>query len=67
MNEQMGLHQTKELLHSESNSHCTQESLQNRRKPLPTIYLMRDYCPESTGNSKNSNPKDQIPNEEMKA
>jgi hypothetical protein len=42
-NEQMGLHQTKELLHSKGNSHQTQETAeQNRRKSLPDTHLIRD-------------------------
>jgi hypothetical protein len=38
-NEQMGLHQTKELLHSKGNSHQTQETAQRMREDLCQLLI----------------------------
>jgi hypothetical protein len=62
----MGLHQTKEFLYSNVNSHHSRHSPQNGRKSLPDTHPRRDQYPESTGNSENSAPKDQHSNEEMR-
>jgi hypothetical protein len=64
-NEQMGLCQTKDLLHSKGKSPDSRDSPQNGRKSLTPTYPIRIEYPESTGNSKSQPPKNQHPDEEM--
>jgi hypothetical protein len=54
----MGLHQTKELLHSKGNSHQTQETVHKIGENLPVTHPIKEI---SIGNSKNSTPKETTP------
>jgi hypothetical protein len=56
MNEQMGLHQTKELLHSKGKSPDSRDSPQNGIKSLAATHPTR--VSSNKGDSKNSIPKE---------
>jgi hypothetical protein len=66
MNEQMGLHQTKELLHSKGNSHQTQEIAHKWEKIFASYSSDKGVISRTYGGTqKTQPPKNLHPNKEM--
>jgi hypothetical protein len=64
-NEQMGMYQTKEFLHSKRNSYWIKDNAHNGRKYLPATHPISNYIPKSTRNSIKPTPKESTSSEEM--